>query len=153
ELVRYFYKLFFDVDRHSPQSKETSQALSLVAQHGLPKGRFVVEFARAEAEKTAFQIQHFGGVLPYASRALAAFERKVATTESFKPAASSAVAKERREERRFKRGEARLKILTPDQQAARFEQARVDLLRQNPFLAGKFGVGSAMHEAMVRARL
>ena len=78
ELVRHFHKVFHKVDAHAPQSKETAQALSLISQHGFKEARHVIEFARAEAEKTNFQIQQFGAVLSYTSRALSDLIRAAA---------------------------------------------------------------------------
>jgi hypothetical protein len=71
ELVKYFHKLFHDVDSHGPLSKETEQALVLITQHGSAAARQIVDFAHGEASRTNYSIQHFGAVLSYASRAMA----------------------------------------------------------------------------------
>src|SRR5437879_4366308 len=63
DLVKCFHKLFHGVDAHSPQSKETDQALALLAQHGPERSRHIVEFTRAQAEQTNFKPRHFGAVL------------------------------------------------------------------------------------------
>jgi hypothetical protein len=89
ELIRHFQKTFHGVENHSPLSKETSQALTLITQHGLDKAKSVIDFAYTESAKTNFQIQHFGGVLSYTSRALAVFDRRRAAAEH--PARSAAI--------------------------------------------------------------
>lgn len=151
ELVKYFYKIFHGIDSHSPQSKETSQALSLVSQHGLDKAKAVVDFARSEAVKTSFNIQHFGAVLSYASRALAT------VTQYRAPASSLRLAPVEKQvalsKQRFARGEARLKILTPEQRQTRLEEAKSELLRSIPFLAERSRAGSKLEESMVRSHL
>ena len=76
ELVRYFHKAFHGVDTHEPQVKESNQALTLVSQYSLEKAKYLIDFVRAEAGKTNFQIQHFGAVINYASRGIADFERR-----------------------------------------------------------------------------
>src|SRR5207247_269563 len=76
KLVRYFHKTFHEVDTHVLQSKEVSQALSLISQHGPEACQHIIDFARAEAKKTNYPIQHFGAVINYASRAMADKNRK-----------------------------------------------------------------------------
>lgn len=151
ELVKYFYKLFHGIDSHSPQSKETSQALSLVSQHGLDKAKAVVDFARSEALKTNFNIQHFGAVLSYASRALAMAHRGSATSPTSRVPAP--VEKKTPSKPRLARGEARLQALTPEQRESRLEQAKAELLRSVPFLADRTRSGSKLEESMVRSYL
>jgi hypothetical protein len=153
ELVQYFYKLFHGIDSHSPQSKETSQALSLVSQHGLDKARAVVDFARSEALKTNFNIQHFGAVLSYASRALATVSRgsaPAATSPSLSPLEKQTPLPSKP---RLSRGEARLQSLTPEQRQSRLELAKAELLRSVPFLAERTRAGSKLEESMVRSHL
>src|SRR5205807_8763474 len=76
ELVRHFHKIFHDVDGHHPQSKEISQALTLIAQYGLEKARFVIEFAKDAAAETNYAPQTIGGILQYTSRAAADYDRR-----------------------------------------------------------------------------
>jgi hypothetical protein len=74
ELVCYFHKMFYGVEKHIPQSKEVSQAVSLIARLGIEKSRYVVDFSRTVAETTNYKIATFGGILQYTSRAAAQFE-------------------------------------------------------------------------------
>jgi hypothetical protein len=149
ELVKHFHKIFHRVENHSALSKETSQALTLITQHGLDKAKSVIDFAHTESAKTNFQIQHFGGVLAYASRALAAFDRsKAAAERPARPAAKSA----RPEQPTWSRGERRFAILTFEDEQARLGRARAELLQKNTFLA-RWKDGSSIHYEMIRSRV
>jgi hypothetical protein len=152
ELVKYFYKTFHGIDSHTPQSKETSQALSLVSQHGLDKAKAVVDFARSEAIKTNFNIQHFGAVLSYASRALTPVSRGRAAAPTL-PVSALVEKQTPLSKPRLARGEARLQALTPEQRQSRLEQAKAELLHSVPFLAERTRAGSKLEESMVRSYL
>jgi len=150
-LVQYFHKIFHGVDAHSPQSKETSQALSLIAQQGLEACLHVIEFAYVEAQKTNFRIQHFGAVLSYASRAVAQRNRK---RQDPGPTTRQAPRPERHDENRvYKRGEIRLTLLTKVQYDIRFEEAETELQVGNPFLRRYWKEGSPTYDKMIRARV
>jgi len=149
DLVQYFYKVFHGIDRHSPQSKETSQALSLISQHGMDKAKMVVDFARTEAAKTNFNIQHFGAVLTYASRALAAVSRSKPSAAGPQPPVTAAKLPPSKQQ--CTKGEARLNALTPEQRQSRFDVAKAELLRNIPFLAERSRSGSKLEESMVRS--
>jgi hypothetical protein len=140
ELVCEFYKLFHGVDTHSPQSRETAQALSLITQHGLPKARHIVEFARAAAASSNYAPQTFGGILQYSSRASVDFDRlktRPATTAG--EARPRPVPRPHEPQHQTSRGERRLAVLTTEQYRRRFQTAMTDLLRQRPYMAGIVG--------------
>lgn len=150
-LIRYFHKTFHGVDAHSPQSKETSQALSLISQHGSEACRHVVDFARAEAEKTNYSIQHFGAVLSYASRALSERTRK---RQEPPPTARPVPPFVQPAETEFQtRGESRLALLSKEQSRSRFERAKAELQSQNPFVARHWKEGNETYDKMIRARV
>ncbi len=152
ELVRYFYRVFHSVDSHQPRSKETAQAFSLISQHGLEQSQSIVRFAHDEAAKTSFDVQHFGAVLSYTSRALSAHRRKQA--EEQLPVAAVTQSRPLAAERQtWKRGEARLVSLTEGQYAARFEKTKTDLFRESPSMALYLKSGSKMFESTIRARV
>lgn len=150
-LVRYFHKVFHGVDAHSPQSKETSQALSLISQHGPEACQHVIDFARAEAEKTNYPIQHFGAVLSYASRALAEKhqKREDPPLPIHRPAQPARLV----ETAAQVRGEYRLAVLTREQSEVRFEKAKAELQAQTPFLARHWKDGSETYDKMIRGRV
>jgi len=148
DLVRYFHKVFHGVDSHVPLSKETGQALALISQHGLESAKAVIEFARAEATKTNFAIQHFGAVLSYTHRALSTLSRRQAS-----PAPTEAARPRQEEKKTWKRGETRLAGLTEEQYRGRFERAKTTLFQEHSFLARNWKDGSKIHEQTVRARV
>jgi hypothetical protein len=153
ELVRYFHQVFHGVDSHVPLSKETDQALTLISQHGLEKAKGVVEFTRDEAAKTNYQIQHFGAIISYTHRALAVLTRRMAAAESTAQVADQQDRPRQEERKSWKRGEARLAVLTEEQYLVRFERAKADLLRENSFLAQNWKDGNKIYEQTVRSRV
>lgn len=74
ELVGHFYQLFYGAEKAYPSSKELGQAMDLIAQHGLERARYVVDFSHRAALETDYKPQTFGGVLQYTSRALTTYE-------------------------------------------------------------------------------
>ena len=150
DLVLRFYKLFHGVETHEAQSKETAQALSLIAQHGLDQAEHVIEFAKATAASSNYQPQTFGGILHYTSRALADFDReKRKALAQPKPAASTKPSP--RSPGLFARGEVRLAALTPPQHEAWLARIQTKLRQAHSFLATK--EGTAMYDAMIRSRI
>ena len=112
-------------------------------------------FARGEAEKTNYPVQHFGAVLNYASRGSADFEAVRHHEERAKQAAERQTQQLQQDEESRARGEARLAALTPEQYQARFEKTKTELLRQHPFLATRWKAGASIkiQEDMIRARM
>src|ERR1051325_9873079 len=108
ELVGYFHQSFHGVDSHEPQDRETSQALSLVSQHGLEAAKHIVDLTRAEAAKTNYQIQHFGAVLNYASRAVAALEQQRQKEERAQSIRQEQTSRVEKDQQKWERGERRL---------------------------------------------
>jgi len=150
ELVRHFHKQFHGVMAHVPQSKELSQALSLISQHGLETARLVVKFAYDEAKKTNYNIQHFGAILSYASRAVASVGHQ---TRDSHQRSISVPPQPVPQDRRLLKGEGRLTSLTAQQYQQRFEQTKVILFQETPFLAHSWKEGSSLHESMIRIRM
>jgi len=149
ELVRHFHKTVHGVVNHLPQSKETDQALTLLTQHGAENTKHIIEFAARKATETNFQMQHFGAVLSYTSRAIAELDRR----SSAEPiTARPAPRAESQSDPSWTKGEQRLSALTDEQYQARFAKAKAELIGQNPFLARTWKEGGS-HEKMVRVRL
>lgn len=82
ELVKHFYKKFHNVDRSYPQSKEIGQATALTAQHGFDQAKYIIDYAHLAAAKTGYLPQTFGGILQYASRAVAAYDDSLARNQA-----------------------------------------------------------------------
>jgi hypothetical protein len=155
DLVREFYKLFHGVDTHSPQSKETAQALSLITQHGLPKAKHIVKFARNAAASSNYAPQTFGGILQYTSRASADFDRQKTQSATTAADMTPRPARRPRQQDRHSRGERRLAVLTEEQYRSRFDTAKADLLRQRPYMAGIVGrdIESKLAQGAIRVFL
>jgi hypothetical protein len=75
-LVQYFYQRFHGVAAGVLPTKASRQAEALIAKHGEGLARFVIDFAWQQAQTTRYPLEHFGGVLPYVPRALAAYEAR-----------------------------------------------------------------------------
>ena len=76
ELVAYFYEVFHTGKNFQISSKATAQAISLITQYGDEEAKYIVDFAHREAPKTNYNIQTFGGIIQYSSRALAEYEQR-----------------------------------------------------------------------------
>jgi hypothetical protein len=76
ELVTHFYQVFHAGKRSHINYKSKGQAISLITQYGFEQSKYIVDFAHREAPKTNFDIQAFGGVIQYTSRALDEYERR-----------------------------------------------------------------------------
>jgi ribosomal protein L12E/L44/L45/RPP1/RPP2 len=74
-LLAYFQQVFFGADRPTaaPSRKHRDLADQIVASHGEAVSRYIVEFAKAEAEKTNYRIATFGAVANYVDRAVASY--------------------------------------------------------------------------------
>ena len=75
-LVRQFSQRFHGLAQVTPHPKELAHATELLTQHGEAKAHFLLAFAHHAAPDTAYQLQVFGGILPYLPRALAAYEAR-----------------------------------------------------------------------------
>jgi hypothetical protein len=75
ELLVYFHKVFFGTDSLTtqPAQKHRDLADRMIASHGDELSRYIVNFAKTEAEKTRFAIATFGAVANYIDRAVTAF--------------------------------------------------------------------------------
>jgi hypothetical protein len=51
-----------------------AQSLSLVANHGFDRAKHIVDFSHTAAGETKYRPDTFGGILQYASRAVADFD-------------------------------------------------------------------------------
>ena len=147
-LVGEFYRVFHGVETHYAQTKETDQALSLITQHGSEKARHVVAYARSVTKESNYTPQTFGGILSFTSRAIADFDTK--SKEPLQPAPRTvAPTAPTNQLVTVETGEARLKILTPEQYAVRFAQAKDDMLTQFPAI-GKAG---SVLDKLIRSRM
>lgn len=75
ELLAYFQNIFFGTESilTQPAQKHRDLADWMIASHGEELSRYIVRFAKAEAEKTRFAIATFGAMANYVDRAVTAF--------------------------------------------------------------------------------
>lgn len=75
ELLAYFQNVFFGTESilTQPAQKHRDLADWMIASHGDELSRYIIRFAKAEAEKTRFAIATFGAIANYIDRAVTAF--------------------------------------------------------------------------------
>lgn len=153
ELVQFFHKTVHGMEHGGePLGKELDQAAALIGRHGLEQSRYVVQFAFAKARETKFDIQHFGGILNYSTRAVADFERHNRQQQRSAQVREKQAEAEAREQNLLAEAEARLAALTPAQHQALYERAKADLFN-NPIMARQKDKPSAGHEGAIRKRM
>jgi len=75
-LVKYFHSYTDpNTENYTPSSKEIKQAETLIAEHGEEKTKHIIEFAVKKAKETNFDMQWFGAVLNYTSKAIGKMEQ------------------------------------------------------------------------------
>jgi len=70
QLVRLFHARRGHSPNRKPRPQEVQQARALIEEHGLGTARGILEFALTCAERTRFEMEHFGAVLSYAAEAI-----------------------------------------------------------------------------------
>ena len=129
ELVTHFYSVFHSGKNFQITSKATSQAISLITKHGIESSKYIVDYAHREAPKTNFDIQAFGGVIQYSSRAMDDFERRRIQQEQAASIRAEQAARmeqeleqQKREQAAKQRAQAYLDQLPPEQFQTLFEE-------------------------------
>jgi hypothetical protein len=129
ELVTYFYQVFHSDKNFQITSKALGQAISLITKHGVESSKYIVDYAHREAPKTNFDIQAFGGVMQYSSRALIDFERRRIQQEQAahiraeqETRLQQEIEQQRREQAAKQRAQAYLDQLSPEQSKALFDE-------------------------------
>lgn len=133
ELVRHFHNLFQGAENVYPTSKAVDQAVSLIAQHGFDQAKYIVDFSHKVAPETHYKPQTFGGILQYASRALAEYDREQTERERIHRRESEETARRRQEieEREaYRRAAARLQELSAEEYQALYLECKADLLTE-----------------------
>jgi hypothetical protein len=135
ELVRYFHRLFHNLTKIYPQSKEITHATTLIAQHGVERAKYIIDYAHRAAAETHYTPQTFGGIMQYASKAMPAYEEFIRKSKAVATAREETVTRRAFEtlqsevdEKRRKNAEARLASLPPNEYQALFAKAKADLL-------------------------
>jgi hypothetical protein len=75
DLLAYFQQVFFGAATPTtkPAQKHRDLADQIVASHGETVSRYIVDFAKAEAERTNYRIATFGAIANYVDRAVASY--------------------------------------------------------------------------------
>ena len=131
--MAYFYLRFHNIKESAPSARELEQAADLIAKHGLPKARYVVEYAFKAAPETNFQPQTFGGILHYMARALADFQQQRHSRQNAQVKAQQQQQEERQlQEERERRAQLaqRYQSLPSEEQARLQEQAKANLIQR-----------------------
>ena len=152
ELVVHFYKTFHQVDKHRPNSREIAQAMSLIASHGFERAKFVVDFSCTAAPRTNYSPQTFGGILQYASRALAEFDRCERARELGRQQLAAQERREQGEHEEEARIDERLRTLSEGEYQQLRETVKRDFAAKFPLVMANRGslVESAIRLRMVR---
>lgn len=74
DLLTYFQRVFHRTEHSIPTSKAISQAVSLLAQYGPEKARYLIDFGHKAAAETRYNIQFFGGLLQYETQAFRTYD-------------------------------------------------------------------------------
>ena len=141
ELVRYFHRVFHNLTQIYPQSKEISHATTLIAQYGVERAKYIIDYAHRAAAETRYTPQTFGGIMQYASKALPAYEEFIRKSKAVASAREEAVTRRAFEtleaeadEKRRKDAEERLASLPPREYQALFAKVKTDLLTRSHWL-------------------
>ena len=152
ELVASFYKAFHGVDKRDPRPKEINQAVSLIASHGFERAKSIVPFARAGAYRTNYTPLTFGGILHYASRALAEFDRSTYERELARQHLAALEKREHEERTEQARIEKRLRPLSEGDYQRLYETVKRDFAAKFPSVMASKGTlfDSAIRAGMAR---
>jgi hypothetical protein len=88
EIVADFYKRFHDTKNSMPQPKEIAQARTLIDTHGVEKARHIIQFSHQNAPDSKYRPQTFGGILHYAGRAVADYDKHQKARQTHKAIAA-----------------------------------------------------------------
>jgi len=133
ELLGYFHKTFFgtEIITAHPAQKHRDLADWMIASHGEELSRYIVDFAKTEADKTNFKIATFGAVANYIDRAVTHHTLEQARIKREEEAAREAAREEERIrifQERVQRGYALYRTLPEDERRQRMSQARAYLI-------------------------
>jgi hypothetical protein len=158
ELVRYFYRVFHGVDTARPVYPAVGQAVTLIAQHGIEKAKYVVDFASHVAPQTKYVPETFGGILHYTSRAIADFERRKIERKRLEQNQRQEGEQHTQQEAQVQaqreadaKAQAYLDQLTPEDRQKLYDQLVAEMRSKHAFLADWNGPGfdAFMRRAML----
>jgi len=159
ELVRYFYQVFHGLDITHPVSTAVGQAVTLIAQYGQEKAKYIVDFSSRAAPQTKYSPQTFGGILHYTSRAIAEFEHRRREQEGLQKKeienqerGSQERAHAQAEREAEAKAEAYLNALPPEERQALHDDLLVEARSKYAYLANwdEAALRPFMKRAMIR---
>ena len=147
-LVIAFYQRFHRMTAVTPHPKELAHATQLLAQHGVAKAHYLLDFSHEAAQVTHYQPQTFGGILHYLPRALAVHD-----TRQTQAATQGEDAQERAQQERYMQWRQqelmRVREALPSEELAILEaEARARLVADG---TPAFALGLAMRLAVDEA--
>lgn len=133
ELLAYFQSVFFGTAAVTAQPAQKHRNLAdwMIASHGEAMSRYIVDFAKTEAEKTRFAIATFGAVANYIDRAVTnhTLEQAVAKRqEEARREAARQTEIERQRQAREQRGYQLFRELSDDDRNALLGKKRAELI-------------------------
>ena len=150
EVVSRFHKLFHGADKGFPTSKELDQAVTLIANHGFEKAKYLVDFSRGAAAQTNYKPQTFGGIVQYTTRALAEMERCGRERRITAAVTAREEAGLRQDEESRKQIDERLSRLSKDEYTELYERIRREFGSKYPDLTA---VRGSLFETAIKARM
>lgn len=133
ELLAYFHAVFFGTNTLTTQPTQKHRNLAdwMIASHGEELSRYIVDFAKAEAEKTRFAIATFGAIASYVDRAVSSYtleQARIKHEEGSRREAARKAEAERIQEARHQRGYELLRSLPDEERNFRLGQKRAELI-------------------------
>lgn len=133
ELLVYFHAVFFGTETLTTQPAQKHRDLAdwMIASHGEDLSRYIVDFAKAEAQKTRFAIATFGAIANYVDRAVSSFTLEQARLKREQETRREEARKaedERIQEIRQQRGYELFRSLPDDERNFLLGQKRAELI-------------------------
>jgi hypothetical protein len=84
QLVMYFYHRIQGFVNVAPTARAYKQAQRLIAEYGLTRAKFVVDYVDQHRSDTGVKPHHFGFIISYASQAITEYERHQTSQEKLR---------------------------------------------------------------------
>ena len=84
QLIAYFHYRFHGLKDVGPTTKAYGQAKKLIAEYGVKRAQFIIDYAHQHTSDVRIKPQHFGFILSYAPQAIAEYEKHQASQEKYR---------------------------------------------------------------------
>lgn len=143
ELLAYFHRVFFGttVITALPPQKHRNLADWMIASHGEELARYIVDFAKREAEKTNFRIATFGAIANYIDRAVADYtleQARIKRKEEARREAMRQAEADRVRQEREQLGYQLFRELAEEDRRELLGAARAELIRADKWRSADF---------------